>query len=59
MTDDTRSTLLNRLQVSSLILETIDETTDRSIVLQRIRDVVKQLHLIGKLLHDDSQEGEQ
>ena len=58
MTDDTRSTLLNRLQVCSLILETINEQTDILIILERAQNVVKQLHIIGKLLHEDESESQ-
>jgi hypothetical protein len=52
MKADVASDICNRLQICALTLESIDESTDRSIVLQRRDNVLKQISVIGKLVHE-------
>lgn len=52
MSGGTISDVCNRLQICSLALESIDEDTDRAIVMQRIQNVLKQIGIIGDLLHN-------
>lgn len=52
MTSDTVSDVMNRLQVVSFALESIEEETPRSIVIQRTQNCLKQIHLIKKLIQN-------
>ncbi len=52
MTDELHRDLCNRLQVCSLALESIDEHTDKASVMQRLQNVLKQIELMGKRIHE-------